>query len=173
MSSKGTASVSFANLPEYMKYVSNLQVRIWFAGTGLGPVYSYHELDKETGANVIQMTELDESGKPVYEYSYTEILEKRQKGQDSDYYERYRYLSNVIFTWLPAPELCGVTDGDGGELAPEYDGDGNLQYTFYWDADTAFGEDAKYEIALMGVDEKGSSVLIDCLLYTSPSPRDS
>ena len=161
VASKGTASVSFANLPEYMKYVSNLQVRIWFAGTGLGPVYSYHKLDKETGANVIQMTGLDESGKPVYEYSYTEILEKRQKGQDSDYYERYRYLSNVIFTWLPAPELCGVTDGDGGELAPEYDGDGNLQYTFYWDADTAFGEDAKYEIALMGIDEKGSSVLID------------
>lgn len=75
--------------------------------------------------------------------------------------ERYRYLSNVIFTWLPAPELCGVTNGDGGELAPEYDGDGNLQYTFYWDADTAFSEDAKYEITLMGIDEKDNSVLID------------
>lgn len=54
-----------------------------------------------------------------------------------------------------------MTNGDGGELAPEYDGDGNLQYTFYWDADTAFSEDAKYEITLMGIDEKDNSVLID------------
>lgn len=161
VASKGTASVSFTNLPEYMKYVSDLRVRIWFAETGLGPVYGWHKVDTEADANVVQMTKLDESGKPVYEYLYTEILEKRQKGGDSDYYERYRYLSNVIFTWLPAPELCGVTNGDGGELAPEYDGDGNLQYTFYWDADTAFSEDAKYEITLMGIDEKDNSVLID------------
>ena len=161
VASKGTASVSFTNLPEYMNHVSDLRVRIWFAETGLGPIYSWHKVDTENDANYVQMTKLDESVKPVYEYLYTEILEKRQKGKDSDYYERYRYLSNVILTWLPAPELCGVKDGDGGELAPEYDGDGNLQYTFYWDADTAFNEDAKYEIALMGVDEKGNSVLID------------
>lgn len=161
VASKGTASVSFTNLPEYMKYVSDLRVRIWFAETGLGPVYGWHKVDTEADANVVQMTKLDESGKPVYEYLYTEVLEKRQKDKDSDYYERYRYLSNALFTWLPAPELCGVTDGDGGELAPEYDGDGNLQYTFYWDADRAFGEDAKYEITLMGIDEKGHSVLID------------
>lgn len=158
VASKGTASVSFTNLPEYMNHVSDLRVRIWFAETGLGPVYGYHKLDKETGANIVQMTGLDKSGKPVYKYVYSEILEKEK----NDYFKDYRYLSaDAILTWLPAPELCGVKDGDGGELVPEYDGDGNLQYTFYWDADKAFNEDAIYEIALMGIDEKGNSVLID------------
>lgn len=165
VAAQGTVSVSFSGLPEYLGDASNLRIRIWYAETGLGPVYTYHKLDTDEGSNNTQMTGVDDTGNPVYEYLYSETLVHRRYGGDrdlNDYFKRYRYLSDSeIFTWLPAPVLAGVTDGDGGALTPEYDSDGNLQYTFYWDADTAYQADAKYEISLMGVDESDNTVLID------------
>ncbi|XCP86775.1 type II secretion system protein [Roseburia hominis] len=165
IAAQSTASASFTDLPEYLSHASDLRVRIWPAEMGLGPVYTYHELDTEEGANYVQMTGIGDDGKPVYKYLYADCLVKRKGGdaQDhGDYYYRYRYLSeNPVFTWLSAPILVGVTDGDGGELTPQFDSDGNLQYTFYWDADEVFDENNKYEISLMGIDENDNSVLID------------
>ncbi len=156
----GTVSASFSGLPEYLGDASNLHIRIWFAEMGLGPVYSYHDVDTEADANYVEMTGVDDTETPVYEYMYSEALKNRRVNWEY-YYEKYLYFSSEIFTWLPAPVLAGVTDGDGGALTPEYDSDGNLQYTFYWDADTAYEADAEYEVSLMGIDESDNTVLID------------
>lgn len=162
VAAQSTASASFMHLPEYIVNASDLKVRIWFAETGLGPVYTYHELETEAGANYLLMTGVDAAGKPTYEYLYSEGVVKRRKGNENDYFEKYRYLSgNPILTWLPAPVLAGATDGVGGELTPQFDSDGSLQYTLCWDAGRAFREDARYEFSLMGMDGNGNSVLID------------
>jgi len=162
VAAQSTASITFTNLPEYIVHASDLKVRIWFAESGLGPVYSYHELKTEADANYLRMTGLDAAGKPKYEYLYSEGVKIRRVGNENDYFEKYRYLSGEpILTWLPAPVLAGVTGGSGGELTPQFDSDGSLQYTLCWDAGSAFREDARYEVSLAGIDGNGNSVLID------------
>ena len=151
-----TVSVTFSDLPEYIKDASDIKVRIWYAETGLGPVYTYHELKNETGANYFMMTGLQNNA-PVYQWMYSEALENNI----ANIY-RYRYLSDHnVFSWLPAPVLSGVEDGDGGELSPMYDSDGDLHYVFYWDEGEAFDENAKYEFTLTGIDGTDNRVLID------------
>lgn len=157
VAAQSTASASFTDLPEYIVHASNLKVRIWFAETGLGPVYTYHELKTEAGANYLRMTGLDAAGKPAYAYLYSEGVENR-----NGYFDKYSYLSGEpVLTWLPAPVLAGVTGSSGGELTPQFDSDGSLQYTLCWDADSAFRGDARYEVSLVGIDGNNNSVLID------------
>mgnify|MGYP000603462927 CR=1 FL=1 len=59
--SKGVATAQFSNLPEYMKDATNLHVRLWYAQTGLGPVYLYHEADNASDANVSELLNVDET----------------------------------------------------------------------------------------------------------------
>ncbi len=153
----GEASVSFMNLPEHISGASDLKVRVWYAEPGLGPVYTYHQADTEAEGNHVRLTGLSDEGEPVYEYLYSEALEAK----NNDYFGKYRYVSDGILTWLPAPKLAGVTDESGGVLMPEYDDEGRLQYVFYWDAGDAFHADARYEVSLMGIDENGNTLLVD------------
>ena len=144
----GTVSAAFTNLPEYITEAEELKVRIWYAQSGLGPVYSYYPVESEGDANIYKLKELEnqETGGtvtqvPVWEYSYSPVLE-------GNYFEDYRWTSGELVTWLPRPNLMQADNS----LAPEYDANGKLQYTFRWDE--GIGEYTKgqsYIISLTGV----------------------
>lgn len=149
----GTATASFTNLPEYISKVSNLKVRIWYAQSGLGPVYTYYDVDKKADAN-IKVLEDVEDGTENWEYQYSTVLDTSKS-----YFNNYKYTSDTLFTWLPAPVL---DQEDGTSLTPIIDVDGKLQYKFSWDKNVSGG---KYQISLTGIDADGKNVTIDTSDY--------
>ena len=60
--SQGKASASFSDLPEYIGDATNLKVRIWYAASGLGPVYAYgrdqDRADKDVNGRKMNVSEL-------------------------------------------------------------------------------------------------------------------
>ncbi len=153
----GQATAVFANLPDYMATASNIRVRVWYAESGLGPVYTYS--DKlgngsavvEATANVKtlkKVTETQPDGtqteKYEWEYTYTPVLNESNK----DTFEDYNWTSGELFTLLPAPVLMDNTD----VLTPEINADtGHLQYTFKWDMDDKYTENSNYIVSLTGI----------------------
>ncbi len=150
--SKGKATATFQNLPDYLGDATNLRLRIWYASSGLGPVYTYWEVDSETEANVKELSQ-DENGTYTWSYLYSTVLAESV----SNYYEQYIYKSTgTLLTWLPKPEL---KDADlETYMTPEYKGD-KLYYTFQWDQGKNY-TNAKYEVSLTGIDENENEVII-------------
>lgn len=147
---QGVVNASFTNLPEYISKVNDLKVRIWYEASGLGPVYTYYDVNKGTEANVA-MLESIEDGNEIWSYQHSTVLES------SSYFDNYIYKSSKnVITWLPAPVL---DQKNGSSLVPEINvTTGELRYTFSWDKDVKNG---KYEIAMTGIDESGKTVTID------------
>ena len=156
--SKGEATAQFTNLPEYLKDATNLHVRLWYAQTGLGPVYLYHEVDNASDANVNELLNVDANGNETWGYCYSWPIRNEWKD-----YKAYQDESNALFTWLPAPEM---DQADGSSLSPSYDSENRMQYTFSWDKDVSDKENPTYEIALTGIDTDGKEVTIDTGDYT-------
>lgn len=164
--SKGVATANFTSLPEYLKDAKNLKVRLWYAQTGLGPVYLYHDMASEDDGSVSSTMNLKkgrikelagvEDGKETWKYAFS--LSVHNEWGDFD---PYLYTSNTLFTWLPAPTL---DQKDGTTLEPDIDETtGKLRYHFSWDKDVNNGQ---YQISLTGIDDSGRSVVIDTSDYS-------
>lgn len=151
--SKGVATAQFSNLPEYMKDATNLHVRLWYAQTGLGPVYLYHEADNASDANVSELLNVDENGNETWGYCYSWPIRNEWKD-----FNAYRDESSQLFSWLPAPKMDQTA---GSTLTPNYDSDNRMQYTFSWDKNVSTTDDPKYEVSMTGIDANGREVTID------------
>lgn len=151
--SKGVATAQFSNLPEYLKDATNLHVRLWYAQTGLGPVYLYHEADNASDANVSELLNVDENGNETWGYCYSWPIRNEWKD-----FNAYRDESSQLFTWLAAPKMDQT---DGSTLMPTYDSDNRMQYTFSWDKNVSTTDDPKYEVSMTGIDANGREVTID------------
>lgn len=151
--SKGVATAQFSNLPEYMKDATNLHVRLWYAQTGLGPVYLYHEADNASDANVSELLNVDENGNETWGYCYSWPIRNEWKD-----FNAYRDESSQLFSWLAAPKMDQT---DGSTLTPTYDSDNRMQYTFSWDKNVSTTDDPKYEVSMTGIDANGREVTID------------
>ena len=157
--SNGEATAQFTNLPEYLKDATNLHVRLWYAQTGLGPVYLYHEVDNASDANISELLDVDENGNETWGYCYSWPI--HNEWQD---YTAYQDTSDTLFTWLPAPKM---DQADGSSLTPTYDADNRMQYTFSWDKTGVSATDnPKYEISMTGIDADSKEVTIDTSDYT-------
>ena len=73
--SKGSANATFSDLPEYISEAKDIKIRIWYAASGLGPVYTYWDEDvTEANANIKELTGVDENGSETWDYSYSSVL---------------------------------------------------------------------------------------------------
>lgn len=155
--SKGVATANFTNLPDYLRNAKNLRVRLWYAQTGLGPVYLYHSVSNESEGNVTELVNVEHG---VEEWAYTYSL-PISKAND---YKAYTYTSDTLFDdWLPAPSL---DQKDQSSLTPQYDSNNRMQYRFSWDTNVSGTENAVYQISLTGIDTNGREVTIDTDSYT-------
>ena len=159
--SKGVATASFHNLPDYLKDAKNLRVRLWYAQTGLGPVYLYHEINSSEevsatkGNGVIKELTDVKNGQEQWAYEYSLTL----KNPWNDFYP-YTYESGILLDKFLEP----VMDlKDGSTLEPRIDEEtGKLQYKFSWDKNVKNG---KYKITLTGIDQDGKEVIINTDTY--------
>ena len=147
--SAGKATATFTNLPEYIGEASNLKVRIWYAASGLGPVYTYYDVDVAdlTDANVKELVNVDADGQETWQYSHSTVLENARVGSEY-YFTNYIYHSNELWSWIDAP----VLEDTGTTLEPEIGENGELYYQFQWDnglTDT----NPVYKVSLVGIDE--------------------
>ena len=171
--SKGTATATFADLPEYVEDAANIRVRIWYAASGLGPVYTYDiGLDSASVDSSYEMhqllgvTEEEDGTRSEQWHNYNSTVWAR-KGSNAGYtFCDYAYETATLFTWLPKPEL---KDADiETAMTPAYKGD-KLYYTFAWDQDKNYSN-AKYEVSLTGIDENENEVIISTAeSYTNSS----
>ncbi len=154
----GKAVVNF-QLPEYIHRAKDLRVRIWYAQSGLGPVYTYR-LAQEQEANIytvkgVEIQDVDgvPTEVPVWEYGNSPVLNENDNG----YFMEYRWTSGKLFDWLtPPPHLMEET-----ELTPEYDGEQQLQYTFRWDVgDGEYQEGNRYVVSLAGISGESKDSII-------------
>ena len=154
--SAGKASATFTNLPEYIGQASNLKVRIWYASSGLGPVYTYYDVDASHSAevNVKELTDVDENGNAQWTYSHSTTLENY-----AGYFTNYQNITAMLWEWLPAPVLTGA-DQDT-YLEPVIETNGKMLYTFTWDPDIADTLSPEYQVSMTGVDASGREVKID------------
>lgn len=158
----GKASASFTDLPDYISKATNLKIRIWYAESGLGPVYTYYDVTKKADANV-KILESVEDDKETWKYQFSTALESF-----ASYFDNYKYESDKLFSWLAAPKI----DSKEGVLAPSQDAKGNLIYSFSWDSkqtDTS----AKYQVSLVGIDANDREVTIDTsAAYTDATKKN-
>ena len=157
--SSGSVTAHFTDLPDYLGRAKNLHVRLWYAQTGLGPVYLYHEADsKPDSGAVTELKGLNADGTEQWGYSYSVAV--RNNWHD---FEPYQTVSDKLFDWLSAPKM---DQADGSSLTPSYDSENRMQYTFSWDKNVSDKENPTYEIALTGIDADGKEVTIDTSDYT-------
>lgn len=155
--SQGKASATFSNLPEYIGEATDIRVRIWYVESGLGPVYAYGNYKNSADAtnndramNVRELTDVKGEGDErveTWRYTDSSVL-------DNQDFEKYRWRTDVLFTWLPKPDLVGA-DTDT-RMTPDEKG----FYTFTWDPDLTATEKAHYQVSLIGIDADGREVII-------------
>lgn len=155
--SNGKASVIFQNLPEYIGKAKNLKIRMWYSASGLGPVYTYHETENASEANIKELMGVEETEngtKATWSYLHTTL-----EPDDTAEFGNYKYISgSAILNWLEAPKLENVDT----TLTPEITADGSVHYTFQWDQDKKATETRNYEVELTGIDKNsGREVRID------------
>ncbi len=154
-SADGSATASFADLPAYIADASDLQVRVWYAQSGLGPVYSYYDVAAGETPNIHNLIiEEAEDGTQIkeWQYAYSPVLA-------GNTFANYRWTSNVLLRWLSPPVLMKLEEGKS--LPPETNADtGGLEYTFKWDEGPGEYDPAKdtYLVSLYGIskDESGN-----------------
>lgn len=168
MAAQGEAKVVFTNLPEYLSKASDIKARVWYAQSGLGPVYTWHTLPSDTGANISILTDVQEDGTEVWEYAYSTVLQNTGstivgnlgQGATVSDFNNYADLTGTLFTWLKAPEILNANQDT--LLTPKYDNDQRLYYTFYWDVGGSgtFVTTNDYKVKVYGIDDTGNRVLI-------------
>lgn len=171
--SRGTATGVIDGFSDYLKYGSDFKVRIWYASSGAGPVYTYYEWDdtkySETenarefwAGKYTVLTGVDDDGNAVFKEYATPVLIK-------DELTGFRKTIEDVLTLLDEPVFDTVPDNT---LEPEYDpATGELYYTIGWDKNlTATG--LKYRVSMVGITEDGHRVVIDTSeAYKESNPK--
>lgn len=171
--SRGTATGVIDGFSDYLKYGSDFKVRIWYASSGAGPVYTYYEWDdtkySETenarefwAGKYTVLTGVDDDGNAVFKEYATPVLIK-------DELTGFRKTIDDVLTLLDEPVFDTVPDNT---LEPEYDpATGELYYTIGWDKNlTATG--LKYRVSMVGITEDGHRVVIDTSeAYKESNPK--
>lgn len=159
--SRGTATGNFTALPEYVGDATNMRVRIWYAASGLGPVYTYNigadgdSADANSDMHQLLGVTEEEDGTRAEQWHNTNSTIWARRGSDAGYqFCDYAHETGVLFTWLPKPELVDV-DTDT-RMTPDEKG----FYTFTWDPKLAATEEAHYQVSLTGIDADGREVII-------------
>lgn len=147
--SGGQASAILTDFADYLARGKNFKIRIWYAASGLGPVYTYYPVNTEAEANVKELIG-ETDGTPEWNYIQSTVLKNTGR-----YFDNYQKLIDNIFTWLDAP----VLDHTDTTLTPDMT-DGTLKYTFTWDMSLTDGN-PQYEVSLVGIDSEGREVVID------------
>ena len=149
--SQGRATATLTDFQDYLGQATNFRVRVWYAVSGLGPVYTYYNVNENiANANVKELTGVDEDGNGIWNYIHSTTLENK-----NNYFGNFFNTYGTIFEWLDAP----VLDHTDTTLTPDMT-DGALKYTFTWDQ--AFTErNQQYEVSLVGIDSEGREVVID------------
>lgn len=147
--SGGQASAILTDFSDYLARGKNFKIRIWYAASGLGPVYTYYPVNTEAEANVKELIG-ETDGTPEWNYIQSTVLKNTGR-----YFDNYQKLIDNIFTWLDAP----VLDHTDTTLTPDMT-DGTLKYTFTWDMSLTDGN-PQYEVSLVGIDSEGREVVID------------
>lgn len=176
VAANGTATANLTDFSDELREASDFKVRLWYAEPGLGPVSTWFALDGPDagglGELITTFQGLDDSGAALYDYSASPVLLGSQT-----MFERYKWSSGSLFTFLPAPELMEAPTGADGSkisLTPEFGADGTLYYTFTWDTGKSGADyrDAKYRVALSGINDEGKRVVIDTsAAYTDNAAR--
>lgn len=158
--SAGKATATFTNLPEYLGQASDLRVRIWYAASGLGPVYTYYDVDADNiaDANVKELAGISQDGTEQWKYLYSTVIENAKVGNEK-YFENYQNVTEKQWDWLPAPELLGA-DTDT-YMEPVTGEGGKLLYTFQWKEKGETTVAQNYEVSMTGIDASGREVQID------------
>lgn len=154
----GSASAVFSGFSdeeELQKFTeaTNIRVRVWYAQSGLGPVYTYYMEDLLNGeafnTRTKELLDGQEEQGMKWQDAYTHVL-------TDNAFSDFRWTSPKLFEWLDAPVLMNVPDGQS--LTPDTDlATGHLNYTFTWDQGK--NPDANtYLVTLTGVtrDEAGN-----------------
>lgn len=147
--SGGQASAILTDFADYLARGKNFKIRIWYAASGLGPVYTYYPVNTEAEANVKELIG-ETDGTPEWNYIQSTVLKNTGR-----YFDNYQKLIDNIFTWLDAP----VLDHTDTTLTPDMT-DGALKYTFTWDTSLT-DSNPQYEVSLVGIDAEGREVVID------------
>lgn len=143
---EGKASATLTDFADYLARGKNFKIRIWYAASGLGPVYTYYPVTTEAEANVKELTG-ETDGTPEWNYVQSTVLKNT-----GGYYTNYQKTISSIFTWLPAPVLSDTVTLDQST--------GTLMYTFTWDSDLTTAN-PQYEVSLVGIDSEDREVVID------------
>lgn len=147
--SGGQASAILTDFADYLARGKNFKIRIWYAASGLGPVYTYYPVNTEAEANVKELIG-ETDGTPEWNYIQSTVLKNTGR-----YFDNYQKLIDNIFTWLDAP----VLDHSDTTLTPDMT-DGTLKYTFTWDTSLT-DRNPQYEVSLVGIDSEGHEVVIN------------
>lgn len=147
--SGGQASAILTDFADYLARGKNFKIRIWYAASGLGPVYTYYPVNTEAEANVKELIG-ETDGTPEWNYIQSTVLKNTGR-----YFDNYQKLIGNIFTWLDAP----VLDHTDTTLTPDMT-DGTLKYTFTWDTSLT-DRNPQYEVSLVGIDSEGHEVVIN------------
>ena len=143
---EGKASATLTDFADYLARGKNFKIRIWYAASGLGPVYTYYPVTTEAEANVKELTG-ETDGTPEWNYIQSTVLKNT-----GGYYTNYQKTISSIFTWLPAPVLSDTVTLDQST--------GALMYTFTWDSALTTAN-PQYEVSLVGIDSEDREVVID------------
>lgn len=149
--SQGVASATLSGFDDYIGEATDLKVRIWYAASGLGEVYTYHDTDIPTEANIKELLGVDDEDQPIWQYTKSAVIENYR-----NHFDNYMYTQGSLFTWLPAPVLNDV----GTVLTPIYGADDTISYKFTWDIGTNYTDGARYKVTLTGIDENDREVVI-------------
>lgn len=147
--SGGQASAILTDFADYLARGKNFKIRIWYAASGLGPVYTYYPVNTEAEANVKELIG-ETDGTPEWNYIQSTVLKNTGR-----YFDNYQKLIDNIFTWLDAP----VLDHTDTTLTPDMT-DGTLKYIFTWDTSLT-DRNPQYEVSLVGIDSEGREVVIN------------
>ena len=147
--SGGQASAILTDFADYLARGKNFKICIWYAASGLGPVYTYYPVNTEAEANVKEFIG-ETDGTPEWNYIQSTVLKNTGR-----YFDNYQKLIDNIFTWLNAP----VLDHTDTTLTPDMT-DGALKYTFTWDTSLT-DSNPRYEVSLVGIDSEGHEVVIN------------
>lgn len=147
--SGGHASAILTDFADYLARGKNFKIRIWYAASGLGPVYTYYPVNTEAEANVKELIG-ETDGTPEWNYIQSTVLKNTGR-----YFDNYQKLIDNIFTWLDAP----VLDHTDTTLTPDMT-DGTLKYIFTWDTSLT-DRNPQYEVSLVGIDSEGREVVIN------------
>ena len=144
--SNGSSKAVFTGLAEYISRAAEIRVRIWYAESGLGPVYTWHSLPGADGANLYTLVNAEDGGANAqWEYGYSTLLDVMDA---ADPLHNCRWSSDPLFYWLPRPNLAAV----GSSLTPQFDADSRLQYVFSWDQDPGeYQPGQTYLVSLTGI----------------------